>query len=51
MNMHLVDLIEDGIFFSQAALACGVSAKTVSEWYRRFQAEGAATAGFWSADR
>ena len=49
--MHLVDLIEDGFFFSQAALACGVSAKTASKWHRRFQAEGAATAGFRSADR
>lgn len=52
MNMHenarltplgrerLVGMVSSGMSFSQAALACGVSARTASKWYRRFQVEG-----------
>jgi len=52
MNMHknarltplgrerLVDLIDEGLTFSQASMACGISAKTASKWYRRFKAGG-----------
>lgn len=36
---RLVRLIEGGVFFSQAAEAVGVSAKTGGKWYRRFKAE------------
>jgi len=54
MNMHsnarltplgrerLVELIADGIPFSQASQVCGARAKTASKWYHRFKTEGRA---------
>ncbi len=39
---RLVRMVEDGMRFSQAAVTCGVSARTASKWYRRFKAEGLA---------
>ncbi len=39
---RLVRRIEGGTTFAQAAAVCGVSARTASKWYRRFEAEGLA---------
>lgn len=39
---RLVRMIEGGTTFAQAAALSGVSAKTASKWYRRFEAEGSA---------
>ena len=39
---RLIGFIESGMSFVQAALACGISAKTAAKWYRRFRCEGPA---------
>jgi transposase InsO family protein len=39
---RLVELIESGASFAQAAMACGVSPKTASKWFGRFKDKGTA---------
>jgi len=39
---RLVELIQSGASFAQAALTCGVSPKTASKWFGRFKDKGAA---------